>query len=91
MAFLQGIASISQSVGGFVPGANYVLSFAAALRNYQLSNGGQTWNATLNGKVIASYAPPTTATSYASYSASFTAPIRHECAGLGQHGFAWRR
>jgi hypothetical protein len=74
VAFLQGIASISQSVGGFVPGANYVLSFAAALRNYQLSNGGQTWNATLNGKVIASYAPPTTATSYASYSASFTAP-----------------
>ncbi|HZL79078.1 MAG TPA: family 78 glycoside hydrolase catalytic domain [Candidatus Limnocylindrales bacterium] len=72
VAFLQGLATVSQLIGGLVPGASYAVSFAAAQRNYQ-QNGGQTWNVTLDGTAIGSFAPPRSATSYADYTAYFTA------------------
>jgi len=84
VAVLQSKSTISQAINGFIPGANYVVSFDAALRNYQLSNGGQTWNVTIDGNVIASFAPPTTATNYLNYTASFTATAtNHTLAFVG--------
>jgi hypothetical protein len=72
VAFLQGIATISQAIQGFVTDMNYTVTFAAAQRNYQ-ANGGQTWNVTINGTVVGSFAPPRSATSYTNYTAKFTA------------------
>jgi hypothetical protein len=72
VAFLQGAATVSQTLNGFLSGQNYAVTFAAAQRNYQ-QNGGQTWNVTINGTVVGSFAPPRAATSYTNYTASFTA------------------
>ncbi len=72
VAFLQGTGTIAQAIQGFVSGMDYTVTFAAAQRNYQ-QNGGQTWNVTINGKVVGSFAPPRSATSYTNYLASFTA------------------
>ncbi len=72
VAFLQGTGAISQAIQGLVSGMNYTVTFAAAQRNYQ-QNGGQTWNVTVNGAVVGSFAPPRSATSYANYTATFTA------------------
>jgi hypothetical protein len=72
-AFLQSISTISQAISGFVPGAEYSVTFSAAQRAGQSENGGQTWNLTVNGATIASYNPPATATNYVDYTANFTA------------------
>jgi hypothetical protein len=73
VAFLQSISTISQAISGFVPGAKYAVTFSAAQRAGQYENGGQTWNLEVDNSVIASYSPPASATSYADYSANFTA------------------
>ena len=73
VAFLQSISTISQAISGFVPGANYTVTFSAAQRAGQYENGGQTWNLTMNGATIGSYNLPATATNYVDYSANFTA------------------
>jgi len=88
VAFLQGNASISQAIQGFVSGMNYTVTFAAAQRNYQ-QNGGQTWNVTINGTVAGSFAPPRSATSYTNYTASFMAAAPVETlsfVGTDTHG-----
>ena len=72
VAFLQGISTVSQTMTGFTPGSNYVVTFSAAQRNYQ-QNGGQTWNVTLDGNVIGTFAPARAATDYLDYSTNFTA------------------
>jgi len=72
VAFLQGTASITQSLSGLVPGASYTLSFLAAERATN-NNGGETWSVTVNGATIASYAPLASATTYTAYTAAFTA------------------
>jgi hypothetical protein len=88
VAYLQGLSSVSQSVGGFIPGAIYTVTFAAAQRNYQ-QNGGQTWNMTVDGTVAGSFAPPRSATNYVDYTASFTATAATHTlalAGTDVHG-----
>jgi hypothetical protein len=88
VAYLQGLSSVSQSVGGFVPGAIYTMTFAAAQRNYQ-QNGGQTWNVTVDGTAAGSFAPPRSATNYVDYTASFTATAATHTlalAGTDVHG-----
>jgi len=68
-AFVQENGSISQAISGFTPGINYTVSFLAAER----PNNAQSWNVTVNGTVIASFNPGSSATSYVNYTASFTA------------------
>ena len=71
VAFLQGVdAAISTQLNGLTPGAEYPLTFSAAQRAGYI---GQTWNASIAGSVIGSFAPPNTATNYQDYSAPFTA------------------
>jgi fibronectin type 3 domain-containing protein len=77
VAFLQGTGAISQTVSGLTPGGVYTVTFYAAQRA-NANNGGQTWNVTMNGATIASYAPPQSATNYLSYSAQFTATASSE-------------
>ncbi|HWY32955.1 MAG TPA: alpha-L-rhamnosidase C-terminal domain-containing protein, partial [Candidatus Acidoferrum sp.] len=77
VAVLQGTSRISQTLQGFASGINYTLTFAAAQRNYQ-QNGGQTWNVTVNGTVVGSFAPPRSATNYTDYTAGFTATAASE-------------
>jgi hypothetical protein len=88
VAFLQGAASVSQTIPGFISGVNYMMTFAAAQRNYQ-QNGGQTWNVTVDGTVVGSFAPPRVATNYADYTANFTATAASHTlafAGTDAHG-----
>ena len=73
VAFLQGVATIAQSLSGFVPGANYAVTFAAAQRAGAFQQSQQTWDVRLDGVTLASYSPPATATNYADYTANFTA------------------
>jgi len=68
-AFVQEYGTISQTISGFTPGINYSVSFLAAER----PNNAQSWNVTVNGVVIASFNPGSSATSYLPYTASFTA------------------
>jgi len=68
-AFVQGYGTISQAISGFTPGANYTVSFLAAER----PNNAQSWNVTVNGLVIASFNPGSSATGYMPYTATFTA------------------
>ena len=71
VAFLQGGgASISTQLGDLTPGAEYRLTFSAAQRAGYI---GQTWNASIDGSVIGSFAPLGTETSYVNYTATFTA------------------
>ena len=71
VAFVQGgDAVISTPLNGLTPGAEYLLVFSAAQR---AGYGAPTWDARINGGVIASFAPPNTATNYQDYSATFTA------------------
>ncbi len=72
VAFLQQGQSFSQTLTGFVVGAECAVSFAAAQRA-NTTQAGQTWNVTINGTVIGSFAPAQTATNYTDYTASFTA------------------
>ena len=77
VAFLQGSATISQALSGFLPGTSYTVSFSAAQRG-SYNNGGQTWNVTMGGTSLGSFSPAASATSYATYSASFTASAATE-------------
>jgi len=70
-AFLQGYSSITQTLTGFTPGVTYDITFSAAQRGGTAQHGGQSWNVTIDGVVIASYAP--VGTSFATYTAAFTA------------------
>ena len=74
VAFLQGTATISQTLAGLIAGAIYQVTFAAAQRNniYGLQMG-QTWQVQVNGTPIGAYAPPESSQSYVNYSASFIA------------------
>jgi regulation of enolase protein 1 (concanavalin A-like superfamily) len=73
VAFLQRTCSVSQVIGGFVPGTTYKVTFAAAQRGIPGNNGGQTWNVAIDGSVKGTFAPPQSATNYVDYSATFTA------------------
>jgi hypothetical protein len=73
VAFLQSTSTISQAISGFVPGAGYAVTFAAAERAGQYQHGGQTWNVKVDNAVIASYNPPATATNYVDYTTHFSA------------------
>lgn len=68
-AFIQKTGTISQTISGFTPGINYTISFLAAER----LNNAQSWNVTVNGAVIGSFNPGSSATDYVNYSATFTA------------------
>ncbi|HWD91579.1 MAG TPA: DUF642 domain-containing protein, partial [Verrucomicrobiae bacterium] len=68
-AFVQEYGSISQALSGFTAGRDYTITFLAAER----SGEAQTWDLTVNGAVIASFNPGSKATSYATYTAFFTA------------------
>jgi hypothetical protein len=68
-AFVQAAGTISQAISGFTPGINYTISFLAAQR----LNNAQSWNVTVNGVVIASFNPGSSATTYVPYTATFTA------------------
>lgn len=72
VAFLQRTSSLSQVIGGFVPGTTYKVTFAAAQRG-GFNQGGQTWNVAIDGTVRGTFAPAATATNYIDYSATFTA------------------
>ncbi|HEY1786822.1 MAG TPA: DUF642 domain-containing protein [Verrucomicrobiae bacterium] len=73
-AFVQENGTISQSISGLTSGATYLVTFEAAER----PGNAQTWNATVNGTVIASFNPGSSGTSYASYTATFTATASSE-------------
>jgi hypothetical protein len=73
-AFLQEHGTITQSISGFTPGTAYQITFEAAER----PGNAQTWNVTINGTVIASYNPGSSATSYVTYTATFTAAAATE-------------
>ncbi|HXI69113.1 MAG TPA: fibronectin type III domain-containing protein [Verrucomicrobiae bacterium] len=68
-AFVQQYGTISRAISGFIPGTNYTILYLAAER----SGNAQSWNVTIDGTVIGSYNPGSTATSYSQYSATFTA------------------
>ena len=72
-AFLQGISTISQAVSGFIPGAKYNVTFAAAQRAYSSANGGQTWQVRIDGTIIGTFIPLANATNYVDYTTNFTA------------------
>lgn len=82
VAFLQSSSAISQTLTALTPGALYALTFSAAQR--QNWGGAQTWNVLIDGKTIASYSPARTATTYSSYTASFSATsFSHTLAFVG--------
>ena len=70
-AFIQSYGTITQTLSGFVPGTNYVITYSAAQRSGSGQHGGESWNVTIDGNVIQSNVPG--GTSYATYTASFTA------------------
>ena len=73
-AFVQEYGTISQAIPGFNSGKPYMISFYAAQR----PSNAQSWNVTVNGTVIASFNPGASATSYGSYTATFTATAATE-------------
>jgi hypothetical protein len=72
-AFVQSFGTISQTVSGFSPGTTYTITFSAAQRSGVDQHGGQSWNVKIDGTVVGNYNPGPGATSYADYSATFTA------------------
>jgi hypothetical protein len=68
-AFIQKFGTVSQAISGFIPGVNYSINFFAAER----FNNVQSWNVTVNGVVIASFNPGSSANNYVNYTAAFTA------------------
>jgi len=72
VAFLESTGTIVQTVSGFTPGAAYTVTYSAAQRN-GVGQVGETWNLTVGNTVIASYAPPPSATNYIHYTANFIA------------------
>lgn len=79
-AFVQGHGTITQAISGLTPGTPYQITFEAAQRpnNGTVNVGGQSWNVTMNGSVIASYNPGESARAYENYTASFTATASTE-------------
>ena len=74
VAFVQTYGTFSQTLTGFTPGTTYTITFFAAQRaDTGNQHGGESWNVTLDGQTIKSYSPGAGATSYATYTASFTA------------------
>ncbi len=87
VAFVQGAGSFSQALSGFTAGDTYTLTFQAAQRAEVdpdpaiafTSPGadwnvlGQTWNVTIDGSTVQSFAPGESATSYQEYSTTFVA------------------
>ena len=73
-AFVQENGTMTQTISGFVPGTNYTINFLAAER----PGNTQSWNVTINGTIVGSYNPGPSATTYAPYSASFTATAAAE-------------
>ncbi|HKX29441.1 MAG TPA: LamG-like jellyroll fold domain-containing protein, partial [Blastocatellia bacterium] len=72
VAFLQSSAIISQTLGGFVKGQTYRLTFLAAQRT-RAAQIGQTWEVRIDGVTVASFAPPQSSNTYSEYTATFTA------------------
>ena len=74
VAFLQGTATISQTLLGLLAGAIYQVTFSAAQRNNIYGQqAGQTWQLRLDGTTIGTYAPAESAQNYVDYRATFTA------------------
>ena len=69
-ALVQSYASMSQTLTGFAPGTYYTITYSAAQRA-SVQNGGESWNVVIDNTVISSNSPG--ATSYSTYTASFTA------------------
>ena len=87
-AFLQGTASITQTLRGLKPGAVYRITFYAAPRANR-TNGGQTWDVRIDDETIGSFAPPAENIEYAFHAARFTASEpQHTLSfvGTNQHG-----
>ena len=74
-AFVQSNGVISQVLSGFSPGTRYTFTFSAAQRPGSSQHGGESWNVMMDSNIIGSYNPGPSATSYASYTASFTATL----------------
>jgi hypothetical protein len=73
VAFLQGAGTISQTMLGWIAGAVYQVTFAAAQRNNIYGQqAGQTWQLRLDGTPVGTYAPLESAQSYVDYTATFT-------------------
>ena len=70
-AFVQAYGSFSQSLSGFVPGRVYTVTYFAAQRSGDNQNGGESWKVLIDSQPIQTNAPG--GTSYAPYTASFTA------------------
>jgi lysophospholipase L1-like esterase len=77
VAFVEETGSFSQLLNNLVPGETYTLSFLAAQQATN-NNGGQTWNVTMDGTTVASYAPLQSASTYATYTALLTATATSE-------------
>ncbi len=74
VGFLQVNGTISQTISGFVPGTNYTVNFMASQRqNKGGGQSGETFNVTLDGSVIGSFAPPQSGAAYLQYSTNFIA------------------
>lgn len=75
VAFLQRLGIVSQTIDGLVSGVTYEILFSAAQRatGAGWNTAGQTWDLRIDGVPVASFAPGQSATSYAGYSAQFTA------------------
>jgi len=71
--FVQSQGSLSQTLLGFIPGATYQITFAAAERAGPYQNGREAWNVQIDGNAIASFNPPADATNYVDYSTNFIA------------------
>ncbi|HEV2329882.1 MAG TPA: DUF642 domain-containing protein, partial [Verrucomicrobiae bacterium] len=77
-AFVQEYGTITQTISGFIPGTNYTISFLAAER----PGDSQSWNVTVDGSVVGSFNPGSSATSYEEYSTNFTATSATETLGF---------
>jgi len=74
VAFVQSIASITQPIPGFLPGAGYTVSFRASQRqNRSGGQPGQTFDVTINGAVIGSFEPSQAVAGYVEYATNFVA------------------
>lgn len=79
VGFVQSYGVMSQTLTGLRPGTNYTITFSAAQRaDSGNQHGGESWNVTVNGQIAASYNPGAGATTYADYSAHFTATAPSE-------------
>lgn len=73
VAFLQSTGSISQTLGGFIPGMAYRVTFSVAHRNRSLQTTNQSFDVRIDGVTKANFSPALTATNYVDRSFLFTA------------------